>query len=195
MRPVVVRARAAAVRVVPKRGDIASWHREAFKDVVPLDYYAGSFRQHDEKRPCLGIDVGVAGVAGFSFVLVLDAMNHLCRFIETQLASLELRWTELEGEKRMQRLAQIVGVAVGRFIHVHPFINGNGRLSRLLWSVLLARLGLPAKLSVIRRPGPPYDEVMAFAMRGDYGPAVELVLRALSEGPMPPSQLPLPKSP
>lgn len=81
----------------------------------------------------------------------------------------------------------VLGVSVGAFVRIHPFVNGNGRTSRLLWTTLLGRFGLPPQLSVLRRPGPPYPHVMAAAMDQDYGPAVVMVLRALAQGPMPPS--------
>lgn len=173
----------------PTRGDIAQWHRAAFREVVPLDYYAGHFRQEHHEYICLGINVGVDNAPGFTFRVVVRAITQLCEYVDRELAVLEVRWSTLSPADRVQRIAMVVGVAVGRFVHIHPFINGNGRISRVLWTVLLARLGLPRQLSVLRRPGAPYGDVMQAAMRGDYGPAVAVVLQALRAGPAPPKRL------
>ena len=159
---------------------------------MPLDYYAGGLRQYDPKRPCLAAESGVPPHLGSPFQFVLQHTEELCEFIRLELSSVEIQWTSLSDPERVQRIATIVGVAVGRFIHVHPFLNGNGRMSRVLWTVLLARLQLPRQLSIVRRPGPPYDTVMSEAMQGNYGPAVAMVLRALNDGPRPPAALPAP---
>jgi Fic/DOC family protein len=187
---VVVDACAAALKAVPQRRDISMWHRESFCRLVPLDYYAGGFRQDDPKRLCLGQDVAVDGQHALPFVLVLSEMSKLCEFMNRNLVELELKWQHTSVQDRLRRVAQIVGTSIGRFIQIHPFLNGNGRMSRILWTVLLARLGLRPQISIVRRPGPPYGEVMQAAMRGNYGPAVAVVLSGLSRAPMPPRALP-----
>lgn len=194
IRGIVQRAASDAQKRVPRRGDLAAWHREAFRAVVPLDYYAGGFRQDDPRRPCLACNVAVGGAKGFDYRVVLGAVEELCGFVAQELGHLELGWQALRLDERQQRIATVVGVAIGRFVHIHPFRNGNGRISRMFWTVLLARLGLPRQLSVLRRPGPPYGNVMEAAMAGNYAPAVAMVLRALAAGPMPPPTLPAPAS-
>jgi len=154
-----------------------------FADYVPLDYYAGEFRQLDIKRPCLATDVYVDGRPGFPFIDVLAAMSSFSSGLSGEVARLDELWAKGVPSNLTQELAKIVGVAIGEFIHIHPFINGNGRTSRLLWTGLLSRYGFSPELSIVRRPGPPYPKVMKQAMSGDYGPAVALVLIALAKAP------------
>src|SRR5688572_10738779 len=77
-----VRADACAEskRTRPGRKELRRWHLRSFRNVVPLDYYAGHFRQRDPQRPCLEYDNGVRHpdgtvVAGASHVQVLRLME------------------------------------------------------------------------------------------------------------------------
>jgi fido (protein-threonine AMPylation protein) len=163
--------------------DLRQWHVRAFRDVVPLSYYAGNFRQRDPLKACLAHDVAVntpAGpLPGAPFREVPDLMANFERDLHEQLEATESDWQQRTPEETLKRVALVVGFAVAHFIRIHPFMNGNGRTSRMLWGVLLARLGLPVPMAVVKRPGPPYGDVMQAAMRGDNGPAVLLVLAGI----------------
>lgn len=182
-RQVLNRVVAECRSACPDLANIKSWHRALFADYVPLDYYAGEFRQLDIKRPCLANEVYVNGRQGFPFIDVLPAMSSFSLRLRREVARLEDLWPKGDPNNLTRELAKIVGVAIGAFIHIHPFINGNGRTSRLLWTGLLSRYGFSPESSIVRRPGPPYPEVMKQVMSGDYGPAVALVLIALAKTP------------
>src|SRR5208283_1002833 len=74
----------------------------------------------------------------------------------------------------------IAGIAfvVGNFIQIHPFLNGNGRVSRLLASFLLLRFGMPPMQEYPRPPDDAYESVNAAAMVGDFGPLIEYILKS-----------------
>jgi fido (protein-threonine AMPylation protein) len=182
-----------ALSSIPGDRELKDWHRRIFRNFVPLPYYAGGYRQRDPKRICLGVDRAVGGVSAVPYQYVIATMVDLCQFIHQRISALELRWDALPSPNRADELATIVGVAIGRFIQIHPFLNGNGRTSRILWAVLFARFKLPRQFTVVRRPGAPYGEVMGAAMKGDFNPAIAMVARALRSGPLPPpAALPLP---
>lgn len=192
MQPVLVRALTKSLRQTPNRGAIRAWHRTAFGAVVPVLYYAGNFRQADARRVCLERDVAVDGVPGTPFREVLAHVLELDGWLLSEMSALDVAWPSLQPDERIHRLASTVGVAVARFVHIHPFLNGNGRMSRLLWRVLLFRMGFRKPgFSVMRRPGGSYPEAMRLAMRGQYGPAVAMVLRGLARGPLPTASLPV----
>ena len=180
------------LQAIPGNRDFRNWHRRVFRNLVPLPYYAGGYRQHDPKRICLGVDSRVGNVPAVQHTLVVRAMDDLCQFLHQHIVNVEMQWNGLSPADRSIRIATIVGVAIGRFIQIHPFLNGNGRTSRILWAVLFARFKLPRQLSIARRPGGPYGVVMEAAMRGDPAPAIAMVARALAAGPLPPAALPLP---
>lgn len=43
---------------------IRNLHGDLFRKFVPLDYFAGNYRQNDSRRICLGINVNVGGITG-----------------------------------------------------------------------------------------------------------------------------------
>lgn len=182
---VLARSLPACRARVPGRDDLLAWHHGLFSAVAPLSYYAGNFRQHDPARVCLGIDVGVGSLPGSHFKHVDAHVRQLCAFMLRQAQDLELRWDMFSEPDRVKLLATLVGQAIGAFVKIHPFVNGNGRMSRLLWRLLLHRFQLPAQSSVIKRPAPPYGAVMEAAMRGDYAPAIAMVLVGLANGAAP----------
>ena len=185
---VLVKACTEARQQVPGASAIRSWHDALFREVAPVRYYAGNVRQDNKRFVCLGTNVTVDGVAGAHYRTVPQLVAEFAVVLHARLSAVELNWTTLSLDEKLRRVATIVGTAVGEFIKIHPFLNGNGRTSRLLWRVLLHRLGLPGNwMSVVRRPGPPYGTVMAQAMRGNYVPAIQLVLLGLASSPPPPA--------
>ena len=176
----VVRFRSA----MPNESIVRDFHRQLFRSTVPLAYYAGNFRQQDFRRPCLAQNVRVGSVLGKPFQEVLSSIDSLFAQITVALRSFEKSWNDLSVSDRAARFATLVGIAVGEFIRIHPFLNGNGRTSRFIWEGLFYRLGLPPQYAVIRRPGAPYDQVMGQAMLGNFGPIIAVVLQATAALPL-----------
>jgi fido (protein-threonine AMPylation protein) len=163
-------AAAAAKRRIADSPTCRDWHRTLFTHHVPLDYYAGNYRQIDPLRPCLQTDVRVEGTPGAPYQTVVSEMERLFDHLRRYTVALELDWPELSPQERAKRLAIILGTMIGRFIQVHPFINGNGRLSRLLWAWGLLRFGVPPQFRVRQRPDhPDYTFIMNQAMQGNFG--------------------------
>jgi fido (protein-threonine AMPylation protein) len=187
-------AAAATTKGTPDLAVVESWHDAAFAPVVPLRCYAGNVRQNHAKHLCLAQNVAVGPLPGSDFNVVPNDARQLFDWVSLQIRALEVTWSATSPTDRVKRLAGVVGVAVGWFVRIHPFVNGNGRTSRILWTALLARFGLPPQCSVLKRPAPPYDQIMASAMTGNYQPCVLEVLRALSLGPLPQNTLKAPSS-
>lgn len=66
------------------------------------------------------------------------------------------------------------------FEQVHPFIDGNGRVGRLVLNLVLVRLGYPPVI-IFKRQRDAYLTAMQKADAGDYGPLGELVARAMHD--------------
>lgn len=64
------------------------------------------------------------------------------------------------------------------FERVHPFIDGNGRVGRLLINLLLVRLGYPPVI-IFKRQRAAYLTAMQRADSNDYGALGELIARAI----------------
>ena len=75
-------------------------------------------------------------------------------------------------------LPEILARLHDSFEKVHPFIDGNGRIGRLLLNLLLVRLGYPP-IIVLKQQRSAYLAAMQRADNGDYGPLGEILARAL----------------
>ena len=171
-------------KALPDETEIKHWHGQLFKDVVPIDYYAGNFRCDDpQDRPCLGTDVCVDGVRGVSFSVVPLSMRRLLGELEKTFKTLELTWGAMPPRDRALRVVATIAFGVGELIRIHPFVNGNGRVSRILWAAFLHRFGAPPQARVVPRPPHPYGEVMKASMKGDHTPLMHLILQGLASAP------------
>jgi hypothetical protein len=63
---------------------------------------------------------------------------------------------------------------------IHPFIDGNGRVGRLILNVVLVRLGWPPAI-IVKRQRDRYLDALGRADSGDPGPLAELIARAVLE--------------
>lgn len=183
LRAVYQDVRQSAARTLINRGTPCDWHRALFAGFVPINYYAGNYRQVYHLWPCLAKDVEVAGIPGCPHQLNLAAVESLFSAIRAQLISLELRWAEIPPRQRALQLSGATANLVGGLIQIHPFLNGNGRTSRLLWRWVLLRFGVPPQVTCFPRPGQPYEQLMAHAMYGDFRPLAISVLMHLGSHP------------
>ncbi len=162
---------------------VKHWHEKMFHALTPLPYFAGNFRQDDVGRVCLGINVKVGGILGSDFRHVLSHMGLLFDNFSRTIRLVEVSWPTLSPDERALRVATAIGDLVGGFIRIHPFINGNGRTSRIIWAAALRRFGISPQFRINPRPPQPYENVMASCMSGDFLPLQLLILRALSARP------------
>ena len=61
-----------------------------------------------------------------------------------------------------------------KFVNIHPFFDGNGRVSRLLMNVILLREGYPLSV-VLKNDRKKYYDTLSKADEGDYMPFVRMM--------------------
>lgn len=80
------------------------------------------------------------------------------------------------GPARAERALRHAAIIHARFIRIHPYEDGNGRVGRLLMNVILVRLGfLPIAVEVAKQEY--YEVINVFHRTGDSGPLFDLLLR------------------
>jgi fido (protein-threonine AMPylation protein) len=165
--------------LIINHGHIRDWHLRVFKDAVPLSYYAGNYRCDNAARPCLGAPVSIGAYAGSDYHLVENEMtfysSNLHSYIQLTDAHIKI---EFSFAKRLTAVFQLASWSVGRFVQIHPFLNGNGRMSRLLANYFFLRYDLdlvPFK-TIARPPEGEYAKAMEACMAGSFAPLFQYFL-------------------
>lgn len=69
-----------------------------------------------------------------------------------------------------------------RFVGIHPFIDGNGRTSRLLMNLELLKAGFPPAVLPVERRLAYYEALDKAHVEGDFSDFVDLVAQCAEEG-------------
>lgn len=160
---------------------ICTWHRLAFQQFVPPShpYYAGNMRQHSVAMPCLFFKNGVVGTTtdGRRILLMaaaepheaIPAVERLILEMNAKISELKQAWANFTEEQRVLLLCSTCARFMGAFNRIHPFINGNGRMTRLLMKWMLAHFGYTTTLPAWTRPAPVPEYNLAIARASSHG--------------------------
>lgn len=165
-----------------RHGDLKSWHEKIFRAVVPLSYYAGNYRSPDADRPCLRENVQVDGSPGVPYEDVPRLMAELSEEMAAAIHATD-RYiaTKPTPSDRARATVQLAALYSGKFIRIHPFMNGNGRMSRLIANYVLCRYGYPLPYyDAYPRPGGGYAAVSAACMAGNFDLLYQYLLLCLA---------------
>lgn len=159
-------------------------HRDAIhyiEDVVRQEEAFSEWQLRNLHRLVLkGIDDANAGVYRTSNVSIAGARHvppHLFQVPE-RIAAL-LRWYDEEAAllHPVLRAAQLHV----EFVKIHPFVEGNGRIARLLLNLELLKAGYPAIVLPVQRRLAYYAALDAAHVDGDLAPFMALVVASLRE--------------
>lgn len=112
-------------------GQIKYFHRELLKHVEKDELHRGNYKTAENK-------VEMIDEAGNSIGTLFDTTPaYLTPKEMTELVD----WTKQALEEKKYHLLLIVGNFIVEFLNIHPFQDGNGRLSRILTNMLLLQQG------------------------------------------------------
>lgn len=163
-------------------GDLKNWHERLFREAVPLDYYAGNYRSDDGRYPCLQKDVHVGGRPGAHYKdvprLMAEFSNEFVGAVESTDSFLSRGPSPTE---RARAVVQLAAFGMGKLIQIHPFLNGNGRISRLIANYVFRRYGYPLPYyQPYARPGGAYAPACEACMSGDFNPLYRYLLSVVA---------------
>lgn len=146
---------------------IRAVHKEAFGWIFPD--WAGKFRtvrvEFSGKEPVLPHQVS-------------ELINNLCADLKERL-----KYLNPKDENFIEKAVGLLSWFQHRFVWIHPFQDYNGRIARMLTTVVLLKLGLPpieikAETGLDRKR---YLDAMYAADERDYNKLENLIGAALSE--------------
>jgi hypothetical protein len=145
------------VRRVHEMAMTPVWDVEPHPDAMPAEA-PGSFREHD-------IHPFPEGMTPPSWVEVPAEMNDWL----DHATSLQARTPLFPAE---------IAIVHDRFEQIHPFLDGNGRVGRLILNLLLVRLGYPPAI-IYKNQRTAYLKALRRADQGEPGALGEFIARAI----------------
>jgi Fic family protein len=82
-----------------------------------------------------------------------------------------------ENEKKLHTI-ELAALVHHKFVNIHPFFDGNGRVGRLLMNVILLRQGYPLSV-VLKNDRKKYYDTLAKADEGDYVSFVRMIAQSV----------------
>lgn len=163
--------------------NIKRYHDRINRDHLPAKcpkYYVGNFRQVNPEMPCLNTDVRVGSAKGLPAAKVSEAVHFIINEYESNFQIIQRLTTP---SVKIERIAFSTAVLIGKFIRVHPFLNGNGTISRLLIRCALMRFNYTFDMRLTPRPDGDYARLMSECMRENYKPLAAFILKTISARP------------
>ncbi len=134
---------------------VQQWHKDIFHDIYP---FAGDIRTVEMSK----------GGDGEHWVWKIEFLKALPQ-LDKQIKKV------VESEyKDVKSIAYDLSVMLSEFLFIHPFREGNGRISRLLSDVILAKNGFPM-VGLNLKKGDNYIQRVHAGYEMDYRPLAELL--------------------
>ena len=193
LRHVLVRLRSSRADTLGFITDTKRLHRQLFSDLTPdeYDYYAGNYRGSDflclKHRP-----VAIQGdpSVGYPPECVAQAMRRLEEYLRLGIAGLDESFTlpnaKLSRQTKLHFLVVFVSRMFVQFLTIHPYVNGNGHIARLMVWAVLGRYGYwPKRWPIEPRTDDPEYVSTIRAYRSGQPQRLEHYILKYIAGPMP----------
>lgn len=145
---------------------IKSWHRDIFNEIYP---FAGKTRTVEMTK-----GKEDPWTWRLSFLKMLPELDRMITDITGKDIS-------IKNKKEVFPFSIILAELISEFLFIHPFREGNGRISRLIADVILARNGLPMIGMNIKTGQKDYIERIHQGYNKNYKPLAEIIYDKIIE--------------
>ncbi len=139
--------------------DVRQIHKLILQDID--DANAGGFRT---------VDVKISG-SDFEASSFMDVDSHMSEFMD---------WLGPASIDTENNVIEIAAACHARLAQIHPFVDGNGRTSRILMNLVLMRAGYPIAV-ITRDDRTRYIDALERSQVSDLTPFIGLILECVSE--------------
>ena len=143
---------------------VCDWHRIVFGDIYS---FAGEYRSVEMVKDS---DVG-----SFTWrVEFLKGIPSLSMLIQE-------KWNKTYGKDLISEISQDMSELMSELLFIHPFREGNGRISRLVCDIILAKNDLPLIGMNLKSS---YNDYLIRVIKGykkDYQPLAEIIMDKINE--------------
>jgi Fic family protein len=87
-----------------------------------------------------------------------------------------IKWLR-KNERKIDPI-ELAALAHFKLVHIHPFIDGNGRTARLLMNLILVQKGYPPAI-ILKTDRKKYYQVLDQAHQGNFAPFVNFIARSV----------------
>lgn len=154
--------------------DTRDIHNEMFIQLIP--FFAGKYRGESG----VNYSVTFGGIMGCPYQLVKQNMDALAPAIRKLIEDFDRNVASYDEFTKFYNLSLIASWIVEKFIKIHPYVNGNGHISRYI----IAALFIPNQYcsknwSIHYHPisDKDYEDSMCAALKNDYSPLRNLLMR------------------
>jgi Fic family protein len=118
-------------KIAPTENHIKQFHRDLLQYSSKDERHRGEYKTHNNHVEAFGPDGESLGIV-FETATPFDTPRLMTQLVE---------WTRDNFESGEMHKLIIIAIFVVVFLAIHPFQDGNGRLSRILTTLLLMRAG------------------------------------------------------
>jgi fido (protein-threonine AMPylation protein) len=167
-------------RAMPTATMARDWHRSMLQGIeVPDEAYRGGFR--GDAHPALAdYEVTIGGLQTTRAANVGEEVRKLVIELQNQVTWLDevdaLEDPSVLDPDFVVKVLELAGWLHCEWVRIHPFVNGNGRTSRMWILWLCGRYGLPQLLALRPRPDMGYNSASQLGTLGEHGLFLQYLL-------------------
>ena len=147
--------------------EVRNWHHRLFKDIYP---FAGQYRTVEMSKT----------TAGLPWIWRLEFLAGIPE-LDEQIKSSCILPHDMDDRRDIHDLSIKLSKVICDFLFIHPFREGNGRISRLIGDMILAMNGFPLIGMNLKTKEDRYIRCIHDGYQKNYDPLAEVIEEKIIE--------------